>query len=156
MPDVRRNLGHRLALTQGTYPSTAGGTVSLQVTVRNTGWAAPVNPRSPTLVLRHTARGAVHLRPLDADPRRWAPGASATVNQTVSLAGVPAGDYRLLLSLPDPQPRLTTRPEYAIRLANTCDRLQRPPAHRHRRLSHPPAQAPSEPSASPLRFPARR
>ena len=121
MASVRRSLGHRFALTQGTYPSTAtvGGSLAIQFTVQNAGWAAPFNPRGLTLVLRNTATGAVTLRPLNADPRRWAAGTSTTVNQSVSLAGLPAGGYRLLLSLPDPRPGLATRPEYAIRLANT-------------------------------------
>ena len=119
MPDVRRNLGHRFLLTQGTYPAAvpAGGSLAVALTVRNAGWAAPFNPRGLNLVLRNTATGAVHLKPLAADPRRWAAGTSTTVNQAVSLAGVPAGSYRLLLSLPDP--RLAARPEYALRLANT-------------------------------------
>ncbi|MEE6262880.1 DUF4832 domain-containing protein [Plantactinospora sonchi] len=121
MTGVRRNLGHRFTLTQGTYPATAtvGGSLAVQFTVQNAGWAAPFNPRGLTLVLRNTATGAIHTRALNADPRRWAAGTSTTVNQSVSLAGVPSGTYRLLLSLPDPQPRLATRPEYAIRLANT-------------------------------------
>lgn len=120
MPEVRRRLGHRLALTQGTYPPTAtsGGSLGIQFTVQNLGWAAPFNPRGLNLVLRNTATGAVHLRPLSADPRRWAAGTTTTVSQSVSLAGVPAGSYRLLLSLPDPQARIANRPEYAIRLAN--------------------------------------
>ncbi|WP_432989295.1 DUF4832 domain-containing protein [Dactylosporangium sp. CA-233914] len=121
MTTVRRSLGHRLTLTQGTYPATAtaGGSLAVQFTVQNAGWAAPFNPRGLTLVLRNTASGAVYLKPLNADPRRWAAGTSTTVNQTVSLSGVPAGSYRLLLWLPDPQPSLANRPEYAIRLANT-------------------------------------
>ncbi|GAA4445509.1 DUF4832 domain-containing protein [Phytohabitans houttuyneae] len=56
---------------------------------------------------------------MNADPRRWAAGTTTTVSQSVSLSGVPAGSYRLLLNLPDPRAGLATRPEYAIRLANT-------------------------------------
>jgi hypothetical protein len=119
MADVRRNLGHRFQLTQGTYPTTASGNLSVQLTVRNAGWAAPFNPRGLELVLRNTATGTVHKRPLSADPRRWAAGTTTTVSQSVSLSGVPAGSYRLLLNLPDPGAGLATRPEYSIRLANT-------------------------------------
>jgi Domain of unknown function (DUF4832)/Domain of unknown function (DUF4874) len=119
MADVRRNLGHRFQLTQGTYPAAASGNLSVQLTVRNAGWAAPFNPRGLELVLRNTATGTVYKRPLGADPRRWAAGTTTTVSQSVSLSGVPAGSYRLLLNLPDPRPGLATRPEYSIRLANT-------------------------------------
>ncbi len=121
MSTVRQRLGYRFTLSQGTYPATAaaGGNLSVAFTVRNDGWAAPFNPRGVTLVLRNTVTGVVHHRPLTADPRRWTAGTSTTISQGVSLAGVPAGSYRLLLGLPDPQPRLTNRPEYAMRLANT-------------------------------------
>jgi Domain of unknown function (DUF4832)/Domain of unknown function (DUF4874) len=119
MGDVRRSLGHRFQLTQGTYPASASGSLAVLFTVRNAGWAAPFNPRGLELVLRDTATGTVHKRPLSADPRRWAAGTTTTVSQSVSLSGVPAGTYRLLLNLPDPRPGLATLPEYSIRLANT-------------------------------------
>ncbi|MFC0527740.1 DUF4832 domain-containing protein [Phytohabitans kaempferiae] len=119
MADVRRNLGHRFQLTQGTYPASASGSLAVQFGVRNVGWAAPFNPRGLELVLRNTATGTVYKRPLSADPRRWAAGTTTTVSQSVSLSGVPAGSYRLLLNLPDPRSGLASRPEYALRLANT-------------------------------------
>ncbi|GIJ48223.1 hypothetical protein Val02_51090 [Virgisporangium aliadipatigenens] len=117
--DVRRNLGHRFQLTTGTYPTTASGTLAVRFAVRNVGYAAPFNPRGLELVLRNTSTGTVYKRQLSADPRRWASGGTSTVDQTVSLSGVPAGSYRLLLNLPDGASSLASRPEYSLRLANT-------------------------------------
>lgn len=119
LDEVKRRLGYRLALVRGTYATSAtpGGDLAVSFTIRNDGWAAPFRSRSVELVLRPKAGGAVHRFALAADPRRWVPGAT-TVTETVRLAGVPAGQYDLLLALPDPATGLASRPEYAIRLAN--------------------------------------
>ena len=119
LPEITRRLGYRFALQTGTYPSTAthGGALPVRLTIRNDGWAAPFNPRGVALVLRNTATSAVYRFPLNANPRLWLAGATATIDQSVTLpAGMPAGTYALLLDLPDPQ--LSSRPEYSIRLAN--------------------------------------
>lgn len=119
LPEVTRNLGYRFTLGSGTYPSSAtrGGPLPVSITIRNDGWAAPVNPRGLELVLRNTATSAVLRFPLSADPRRWQAGGTATVSQTLIVpANLPAGSYALLLNLPDPQ--LSGRAEYSVRLAN--------------------------------------
>lgn len=117
---VERQLGYRFTLVDGTYPETAaaGGALPVRLTVRNDGWAAPINPRGAELVLRAASTGALTRLPLTADPRRWAAGATTAVTETLTLPGTLApGEYELLLNLPDPL--LRDRPEYAIRTANT-------------------------------------
>lgn len=118
---AKRSLGYRLVLTRGGYSSRAavGGSLSVNFSVRNDGYAAPYNPRKAELVLRNTDSGALHRFNLDTDPRLWASGATTLVSQDVALSGVPAGSYALLLNLADPLPSLAGRPEYAIRLANS-------------------------------------
>ncbi|MEU8377784.1 DUF4832 domain-containing protein [Streptosporangium sp. NPDC048865] len=119
LPEITRGLGYRLTLERGTYPASAtpGGAFPVSVTIRNTGWAAPVNPRGIELVLRDTATSALHRLPLTADPRRWQAGGTTTVGQTLRLPStLPRGTYAVLLNLPDPQ--LGGRAEYSIRLAN--------------------------------------
>ncbi|MGN9783914.1 DUF4832 domain-containing protein [Nonomuraea sp. ZG12] len=119
LPEITRSLGYRFALTSGTYPTTAprGGALPVTVTIRNDGWAAPVNPRGAELVLRNTTTSAVHRLPLSADPRRWQAGDTTTLTRTLTLPAIlPPGGYELLLNLPDP--RLPARAEYAVRLAN--------------------------------------
>ncbi|MET9271591.1 DUF4832 domain-containing protein [Kribbella sp. NPDC003557] len=116
---VSKNLGYRFRLESGTYPATAspGGSLPVSFTVHNDGYATPFNPRTLELVLRNTATGSTYKLPMTSDPRRWTAGASTTVSQTLTVpTSLPAGSYTLLLNLPDPL--LSTRPEYSVRLAN--------------------------------------
>lgn len=118
---IDRQLGYRFALLEGQYPETveAGGPMSVSITLRNRGWAAPYNRRDVVLVLIHTASGARHEIPLAADPRFWLPGETHLLRGSVRLPeGVRPGTYELHLWLPDPSPTIRNRPEYAIRLAN--------------------------------------
>ena len=122
LPIVRRQLGHRLALRSGTYPHAAarGGPLTVTITLRNEGWAAPFNPRKLELVLRRQGGPGTYRFPMADDPRYFLPGPPFSVWHSVVLPrDMPAGNYDLLLSLPDPAPTLTARPEYAIRLANS-------------------------------------
>lgn len=123
MAAVKKQLGYRLALVEGSYPDSVAvsGTLTIRIDLRNGGWAAPFNPRPVELVLRNQTTSALHRLPLTADPRRWLAddGGQHTISQTLSLpAAVTPGNYALLLSLPDADPTLAARPEYAIRLAN--------------------------------------
>ncbi|TCC24008.1 DUF4832 domain-containing protein [Kribbella sindirgiensis] len=116
---VTKNLGYRFRLESGTYPGTAspGGSLPISFTVHNDGYATPFNPRNLELVLRNTSTGSTYKLPISSDARRWTAGTSTTVSQTLTVpSSLPAGSYALLLNLPDPL--LSTRPEYSIRLAN--------------------------------------
>jgi len=118
LADLTRRLGYRIALRTGTYPTTAspGEDLPVSVTVANEGLAAPHNPRGVALVLRNTATGTYYWLTMDADPRTWLPGATTTIDETVALPNdMPPGEYALLLTLPDPQ--LSSRPEFSVRLA---------------------------------------
>lgn len=120
---VKRRLGYRFTLLEGKYAETvqAGEMLDIQIELRNEGWAAPYNPRPVDLVLRHGTSGAVQRFPLATDPRLWlADGAGRhTISQHIPVpTNLPSGEYALFLALPDPNPVLATRPEYAIRLAN--------------------------------------
>jgi hypothetical protein len=118
---MQKNLGYRFVLLQGTYPNTAsvGGTLNLQLSINNAGYAAPFNPRGRELVLRNTSTGTLYRFALSSDPRLWLAGATTNINQIITLTGVPAGTYALLLNLPDPESALYGRPEYSIQTANT-------------------------------------
>ncbi|TDW21778.1 uncharacterized protein DUF4874 [Kribbella kalugense] len=119
LADISKNLGYRFRLESGTYPATAspGGSLPISFTVHNDGYSTPFNPRNLELVLRNTSTGSTYKLAMNSDPRRWTAGTSTTVSQTLTLpTSLPAGSYSLLLNLPDPL--LSTRPEYSIRLAN--------------------------------------
>ena len=116
--EIRSRLGYRLALTEAELPEAAraGENVPISITLENTGFAAPINPRDVVMVLDGPARITQTLE--HADPRRWEPG-THTITATLQIpATLQPGDYRLALWLPDPAPALHDDPRYAIRLNN--------------------------------------
>ena len=121
MAEIRRRLGYRFSLSQGSYDDSSypGGSFSYAISLQNDGFAAPFNPRSVELIFRHSS-AVEYVVPLAADPRLWLAGATQVLSGTISLpAGMLTGTYQLFLNLPDPQPTIYARPEYAIRLANS-------------------------------------
>ena len=115
-------MGYRLVLKRGVYPTTArpGGNLTVRVELVNEGFAAPYNPRNLFLVLQNTSTGAIFKARLPNDPRYWlANGQTHVIARTVKLpTTVAAGTYALALHLADPSAGLSSRPQYAIRLAN--------------------------------------
>jgi hypothetical protein len=119
--EIARRLGYRLRLVSGSFPAeaAAGGVFEGSLLVANDGFASPYNPRGVELVLRHRGSGRETVLPLAEDPRRWGGGEAHRVAIRTPLpASLAEGSYELLLSLPDPAPKLRLRPEYSIRLAN--------------------------------------
>jgi hypothetical protein len=115
-------LGYRLVLKRGVYPTTArpGGNLTVRIELMNEGFAAPYNPRDLFLVLHNTSTGVIHKAKLPDDPRYWlANGQTHVIARTVTLpTNLVAGTYTLALHLADPNTGLSSRPQYAIRLAN--------------------------------------
>jgi len=115
-------LGYRLVLKRGVYPTTArpGGNLTVRIELMNEGFAAPYNPRDLFLVLQNTSNGVIYKAKLPNDPRSWlANGQTHVIARTVTLpANLAAGTYSLALHLADPNAGLSSRPQYAIRLAN--------------------------------------
>jgi hypothetical protein len=123
LDEVKRQLGPRFTLVEGTYSNEmkAGDTFSIDLKLKNEGWAAPFNPRLVELLLRHTTSGVIYEVTLPEDPRFWLADDGTTHSLTHTICtptDMPFGDYELLLNLPDPKLLLYLRPEYAIRLAN--------------------------------------
>ncbi len=124
---VRRNLGYRFQLQSAALPSSVapGGLLRLRLTLINTGWSSPRNPRGLELILRDDSTGADIAFPLfrhkhpSLDPRLWWPGDTIRIDTSFALAALSRpGTYRAFLNLPDTSARLAGRPEYSIRLAN--------------------------------------
>jgi hypothetical protein len=96
-----------------------GGVLSLGVSLKNDGYAGPINPRPVFVVLDD---GAMKWRAqLNAvDPRRWYGGKSASFAAKLRVpASVAPGMHTLRLWLPDGAASLENRPEYALQFANT-------------------------------------
>jgi hypothetical protein len=107
-------------LVSSTLPkyAKAGSGFILQLQLKNIGYATPFNPRPAQLVLRNTANGNITRLKINTDVRRWFSG-EISLKQTIQLpAAVKAGEYEILLALPDEAVLINARPEYSIRFAN--------------------------------------
>ena len=119
--DVQKRLGYRFRLVTADVPEQVqlGRSFTMQMTVTNDGWAAPFNPRAVEIILRHAVTGRLSVFPVDADPRFWGAGETQTITISAMLSSAQeTGPYEVLLNMPDPEPDLRWRPDYAIRLAN--------------------------------------
>ena len=119
--ELNRKMGYRYQLVSGSYDDEvpAGGSMSVNLQLRNVGYAPLYNARTAYIVLKSID----HSRPiaLQADPRRWKPnGVVTTIDEDITIpADVPAGTYELYLYLPDQYASLASDTRYAIRFANT-------------------------------------
>jgi Domain of unknown function (DUF4832)/Domain of unknown function (DUF4874) len=125
---IGRSLGYRFQLVRSSFPATLQrkGQLKGNFVIQNIGYASPFNPRNLELILRDRRTSKVYpislLKSLSKthDPRFWLPQAgeiSVDVRATIPK-NIRAGEYEILLNLPDPMPKLAKRPEYSIRLAN--------------------------------------
>lgn len=127
MNEIKQRLGYRLRLLEAKMPDRVkpGSSLSMSFSVTNDGFAAPYNPRLLEINLQSVTTNKIYSlrleggRSANQDPRFWQPAQTYTVNLEAGIpANVPEGEYRIGLVLPDPEPNLYARAEYAIRLAN--------------------------------------
>ncbi|MDG3002384.1 DUF4832 domain-containing protein [Paludisphaera mucosa] len=116
---IERRLGYRLVADKLRHPATVapGGTLRIELELRNVGFAAPTLPREVAVVL---SRGDVRCRAVaDADPRRWGPEGPIRVSVDLPIpTDAPRGPWTLSLHLADPSPSLRDDGRFAVRLAN--------------------------------------
>lgn len=122
LDDIKKRLGYRLELQDGTFSNSAqpGQTLSVDLNLKNLGFASPFNERGLELILRNTTSGEKWFALLPDDPRFWSAGNTIhNISHHLCIpAEMPAGTYEALLHLPDPMPALYGNPAYSIRLAN--------------------------------------
>ncbi|MEX0681057.1 MAG: DUF4832 domain-containing protein [Balneolales bacterium] len=122
MPEVKRRLGYRFALQNGTFSSVArpGGSFDFNLTLVNHGFASPYNPRNLQVILRNVENpNELWKVDLPDDPRFWHGGETVQLSHKLGLpSAIPEGSYDLFLHLPDPEESLHGNPDYSIRLAN--------------------------------------
>jgi hypothetical protein len=119
--DIKRKLGYRIQLNNGTYTTSVkpGGSITINLSLTNTGWASMYNPRLLEFVLVNTSDGKVCKATTSEEPRQWSSGSTLSLNYEIGIpANYPNGTYKLLLSLPDPMPNLYEKAPYSVRLAN--------------------------------------
>ncbi|MBR5403206.1 MAG: DUF4832 domain-containing protein [Bacteroidales bacterium] len=114
MDEITDRLGYRLVLKSVVYTpiEKKGDAITMQITLENVGFAAPMNPRKVYMVFVD-GKGNVTKAPVKADPRDWHPGRTTVFNARIIA---PANEGTVYLELPDPL--LMDRPEYSIALAN--------------------------------------
>ncbi len=120
--DIEKQLGYRFVLTEGTFTNDAqaGNPFELDLKLKNTGWAAPFNPRDVEVIfVSESNKSEKYKLKLEDDPRFWFAGETVNIKKKFLLPEtMPVGKYTVYLNLPDPKPSINTRPEYSIQLAN--------------------------------------
>ncbi|MET7001616.1 DUF4832 domain-containing protein [Chitinophaga defluvii] len=120
MDNIKRKLGYRLVLKDGTFPDkvTPNDSVAVMINLQNVGYAAPYNPRPVQLILREKSTGEKHVFEFNTEIRTWLTG-SIQLKQAFRLpAGIKAGSYEMLLNLPDKYASLKEMPAFSVQLAN--------------------------------------
>lgn len=122
MEEVKRRLGYRFVMDKAylTQQPAAGKAFSAKLSIRNVGFAAPVNKRLVELVFVSCDNSSLKrvFRIDNVDPRFWMPGETTEVELQCTLGAGMQGDWRVYLNLPDPYDSLHDNPDYSIRLAN--------------------------------------
>lgn len=119
--DIKNKLGYRFELVNGSFPqsTSVGGTMAVNLRIKNTGFATPYNQRTAYIVFKNTVTNDVYTKALASDPRLWTSQAETTIAENITLpSNITQGSYRLYLVIPDAATGLSSRPEYSIRMAN--------------------------------------
>lgn len=120
MDNIRKNLGYRFVLQSAVLPDNVvhGTSMNIVLNIKNAGYASPFNKRTAKLVLRNKQTNEVKSFDLASDVRKWYSGVNKIEESVKIPDDMPAGDYEILLNLPDQYASLAGKPEYSIRLAN--------------------------------------
>ena len=119
--ELNRNMGYRYQLVSGNFSDEVeqGKPISVQLQIRNAGFAPLYNERHAYIILKGVQNTEYRIQ-MSVDPRTWLPnGEVSEVNEQLTIpSNVPVGIYRLYLYLPDAYESLADDPRYAIRFAN--------------------------------------
>ncbi|MCX8106723.1 MAG: DUF4832 domain-containing protein [Ignavibacterium album] len=121
MNDVKRLLGYRFELINGTYTNSLkpGDAFDFYLTLVNQGNASLFNPRDVELILVDKNSGQRYVCKLPVDPRHWKPGDTTYLHYQIGImSNHPLGNYDLYLNLPDAASNLHFNPAYSVRVAN--------------------------------------
>lgn len=120
MDEIQQRLGYRLSLTDvyNDKVAVAGKDFRVVLKLKNSGFSAPINPRSVELVLVDGNGKKTVYEQKDLDPRYWFAGETVTIDRLVKIPADATGECKLYLNLPDPKVTLHDNPRFSIRLAN--------------------------------------
>jgi Domain of unknown function (DUF4832)/Domain of unknown function (DUF4874) len=124
MPEIKRKLGYRFRITSARLPTsvTPGGRMPVTINVTNDGYAAMPNQRPVNLVLRNRTTGAVARLATGLDPRKWLSGTTKRENFSRTVpADLAAGNYDVLLEIPDPLQPAAVQESVRLAMAGTWE-----------------------------------
>ncbi len=119
--EIKRNLGYKFILKRGLYPTQIenGKEISLELDILNQGYASTYNYRFVELILKNKETNKIYKTKIDCDPRYWLTEELQAIKLSPKWPDtLPKGDYKLFINLPNPEPTIYERPEYAIWLAS--------------------------------------
>jgi hypothetical protein len=117
--EFQRGLGYRFSMVSSNLPTEASSSLKMNLQIINNGYAPLYNKKIASLILKNKTTGTLYTAPLTYDLRECKPLVTVTLDETVGLSGIPAGDYSLYLRVADQAASLKDRAEYAVRFANT-------------------------------------
>jgi hypothetical protein len=119
--EIGNRLGYHFELKSAEFPNQLAPSEKLHcsLTIVNTGFATPFNKKTVCLILRNKEDRKEYPIALATDPRFWDKDSEHLLAYDLDIpTAVPSGTYDLLLHITDEDSRLSSRPEYAIQLAN--------------------------------------
>jgi len=119
--EIQKRLGYRFVMKEVQYTEKieSGKNYKLILNFENKGFASPYNPRSAYIKFRSVSDGRIHFsHQIQSNPQFWFTG-NHRLEISVNLPShLPAGDYDVLLHLPDASMSIADKAEYAVRFAN--------------------------------------
>ncbi len=87
LSEIEQKLGYRISLQSALLPKSIGlqDYLSLSITLKNEGFAAPFNPRKVYVVLRNATDGNEIKLPLKTDIRYWFGSSTFTLNENIKV-----------------------------------------------------------------------
>lgn len=119
--DFERRLGYRLTLVSTNVKTeiALNSSFEFNAVINNVGFAPIYNLKNTFLIFKSVENGTLYKKKLNFDVRYAVPKLNYQLNESINTTGIPTGKYDLLLKIEDTSTRLSDRPEYCIRLANT-------------------------------------
>jgi hypothetical protein len=121
MDAIKKDLGYRFVLRDGIFPVAnvkAGMQLAFTLHIENIGYASPYNAKPVQLIMRDQSTKKEFVFTVDTDIRKWYSGPFTLSLKIVTQKEMPAGNYDLLLNMPDAFSSLASDPAYSVRLAN--------------------------------------
>jgi hypothetical protein len=123
--EVSRKMGYRLQLDGVSHASeaAAGQSITVNVDLRNVGWARIFSARKLVATFKHTATGAT-FSAAAGNLQTLSSQATASTRQTITVAvpaGAAKGSYTLHLGTPDIHSATAADARFAVRFANADD-----------------------------------